>query len=253
MSTMNGTPLPLGVGRLIGDTFKTLGLRLPSFVLLMVIPAAVYVFLFAFFLGAASIADPAIMAAAAGPGALGAIVSVSFMGVVVYFVFSAAMSHLAADLSVGAAQGVSTYIGGAFRNVLPIVILSIVVGILSSIGMSFFLIPGLWIIAVFSMVSVSIVAEGAGFSALGRSIELTRDYRWPIVGGFVVMAIIVGIFSVIAGLVLGFIPVIGPIGAFVVQMAVYGLMPIWFGLVYARLRLIKEGVGGDRLDEGFTS
>lgn len=257
MSTMNGTPLPLGVGDLIGATFKTFSLRVPGFLVLMLLPAVIYALLFVFILGTAIFSAETMVDAspedlATTMGAFGALTVVGLVSVVVYFVFSAAIAHLAADLSVGAAQGISTYLGVAFRNVLPIVILNIVVGVLASIGMSFFLVPGLWILAVFSMVSVSIVAEGVGFSALGRSIELTREYRWPIVGGFVVMAIIVGIVSAIAGLVLSLIPVVGPIAAFPVQMALYGLLPIWFGLVYARLRLIKEGVGIDRVDEVFT-
>lgn len=257
MSTMNGERLPLGVGNLIGQTFKTFSLRIPGFIVLAGVPALVFMLMIFFFLGAASFATDNIDEASTADlatltGGLGAMVVIGLVGLVIYFVFGAAIAHLAADLSVGAAQGLPTYIGLAFRNLLPILILNTLSVTAATIGMIFLVVPGLWIIALFSMVSVSIVAEGAGFSAFRRSIELTRGYRWPIVGGFYVMLVIAGIFSAIAELVFGFIPVVGPLLAFGVQMTIYGLLPIWFGLAYARLRLIKDGAGINRVDEVFA-
>jgi hypothetical protein len=126
-----------------------------------------------------------------------------------------------------------------------------VVGILVGVGFLLLVVPGLWVLAVFSVTPVAVVIERAGFGGLGRSADLTKGYRWPIVGANILIMIIAAAINFIAMFVIGLIIVplggnvtgtlIGVLGLGIITSVANGLAAILISLIYARLREIKEG------------
>jgi hypothetical protein len=106
------------------------------------------------------------------------------------------------------------------------------------------------------MVPVAVI-ERQGFGSLRRSFELTRGFRWPIVGVmilFFIIGIVISLPAVgIAQALLSdeifslFSSSAGRAAITVLELVtngvVYAFGGIATGLVYARLREIKEGVG----------
>ena len=145
-----------------------------------------------------------------------------------------------------------SYISPALAVAVPIAILGLLSGLLMVLGLVALIVPGLWVYAVFSVMPAAVVIERIGFSGLGRSAALTKEYRWPIIGASLLILIMnagVGAIAVFAvGLLAG---VLGSSGVALVILAVtlatlsgigYGLSAISVALIYARLREIKEGV-----------
>lgn len=167
-----------------------------------------------------------------------------------------ALVEVAQDARAGRRRSVADYLRAAPFGIVPIVVLTIVVTIAATIGFALLVLPGLWLYGVFAVFIPAIVIEQAGFRALGRSAELTKGYRWPIVGLFLVILAI----AIVAAIVLGFLLAV-PIGllgaadggpnvvttllaiavdAFVNSLA-YGFAAIVSVLLYDRLRILKEG------------
>lgn len=96
--------------------------------------------------------------------------------------------------------------------------------------------------------------EGRGVGALGRSGELTKEYRWPVVGFVVVTYIIISVITFLFAFVVAWLP-IPAIATAIVLGLVNGvtttLLSIAISVAYARLRDIKEGIGYADLAEVF--
>ena len=120
------------------------------------------------------------------------------------------------------------------------------------LGLVALIVPGLWVYAVFSVMPAAVVIERIGFSGLGRSAALTKEYRWPIIGASLLILIMNAVVGAIAVFKVGLLAgVLGSSGVALVILAVtlatlsgigYGLSAISVALIYARLREIKEGV-----------
>jgi len=111
---------------------------------------------------------------------------------------------------------------------------------------------------IWSMATPVCVVERAGpFRSLGRSRELTKGYRWKILG-LLALVIIPGLVAgVIVGAIAGAVAVLAPAGgaSFAVSQGI-GLIwnALWFGFVavivavaYHDLRVAKEGVDIDQI------
>ncbi|MBU6337985.1 MAG: glycerophosphoryl diester phosphodiesterase membrane domain-containing protein [Acidobacteria bacterium] len=113
-------------------------------------------------------------------------------------------------------------------KLLPLLGLSIVVGILVTIGLIFFIIPGvilalMWLVAV----PVMIIEDKGVFDSMSRSGELTKSNRWRLLG--LIIVIYIGVFVVffIAGLIAAVLPILGVIAVIVLAVIVYP----WLGVV----------------------
>lgn len=166
-------------------------------------------------------------------------------------VTTALMVQMAYDAKLQRPLRLGQYFGPALSAAIPIAILGLAGGILTVIGLAALIIPGLWVYAVFSMMPAAVVIEKVGFGGLSRSANLTKEYRWPIVGAFILLVIIAAVIGFVAmflvgtmlgttgftgiGLVIGILvlSVVSAIGAALGSIAV--------ALIYARLREIKEG------------
>ncbi|TYC53677.1 hypothetical protein FMN50_14625 [Rhodobacterales bacterium] len=145
------------------------------------------------------------------------------------------------------------YVTPVLRGFPQIIILTTLAGVLTSVGAMIFVIPGLWVGAVFSLVVPAIVIEGAGFGALSRSARLTREYRWPIATLVLVIAVLEFGFRLLAAFFHAFFPdgtdweVVSISLAVLIGAGSSAFGSIITSMLYARLREIKEGITVDRI------
>ncbi|WP_208354180.1 hypothetical protein [Pseudaestuariivita rosea] len=152
----------------------------------------------------------------------------------------------------------------ALTFIVPLTVLGIVITIAAGIGLVLLIVPGIWIYAAWCVTTPAVVVERAGFGGLNRSFELTREYRWPIVGLLILLGLILIVISIPFGLVSNMmiglnvfdiesLPSADALSSIDVMLWVlinsaasaisYGLGCVAVALVYIRLRQIKDGVG----------
>ncbi|MEL6689054.1 MAG: hypothetical protein AAFP28_01940 [Pseudomonadota bacterium] len=262
---------PLGVGKIISEAFSILFSNFVKVLILGFLATFLGFIINGLIVGfpaAAGMPDPATLG---DPNTIvvGTVVS-SIINIVIYGFVTAMLIQLAYDAKLGRNGSIGEYISGALPALFPIVVLSIVVSILSGIGALALIIGAFWVYAVFYVFAPAAVIEGTGFGSLGRSAGLTKEYRWPIVGLFLVMLIIVFIIQLVVGGIFGAVLLTGgdPLAAVqngistgsailfglvvsLISGLAYGLSGIAVALVYARLREIKEGVAVDQIASVF--
>lgn len=237
----------LDIGSIIGETFATLRGNIVAVLILCGIPSLVSLLLTWGLFGAAFITGDFTEEPASLPA--GIFVSVALLSVLSMAIYGLALAlcvQLAHDFKFGEPVQVARYFQTALASLVPIVVVTIAVSLLAGIGFVLLIVPGLWIYAVYSVAIPAIVIERAGLGAMGRSIALTKEYRWPIVLLMVICGIITIVFSTIGTLLAEFIPggiVIDLVVSTIVYGIAYGVFGILMFLIYARLREIKEGVG----------
>ncbi|MEM0949394.1 MAG: hypothetical protein AAGK37_18495 [Pseudomonadota bacterium] len=261
----------LGVGSLIGETFSIFFRRIVHFVILGSVILAITTTLSGLLFGfdtvfglSADESDPFANPVVANPGAFLATILIGMLG---FGFMTACFMLMAYDAKLGRPARIGGYVMVAARFVLPIAILTLAVSILIGLGAVLFVIPGLWVMAVFSVVVPCIVIEGAGFGAMGRSSELTKGYRWPIVGLYIVCVLLFIVVAAVVGGVVGAVSFAtipagtvagaGSILTLVIVQSLgnaiaYGFMSVAAAVVYARLREIKDGVAVSSLVEVFS-
>jgi hypothetical protein len=102
-------------------------------------------------------------------------------------------------------------VGELFSHAAPyigtLVLNGILAGIAIFIGLFLLIVPGLFLLTIWAVISPSIVVEDKGvFEAFGRSRELVRGNGWPVFGAIVLaflIVIAVGIVAAIIGISIG--------------------------------------------------
>lgn len=152
------------------------------------------------------------------------------------------ISHGEANLSVAMAAGI--------RHLLPVLLIMLVVSVLGYLGAILLIVPGLYVFAMWWVALPSVVDEQRGFSALGRSFELTREYRWPMIGLLLIYILIylgVSMLAIVPQFVFIALGTAGLALAAILNVVVwsfaYALGFVIAVLAYYRLREIKEGGG----------
>jgi hypothetical protein len=192
--------------------------------------------------------------------------------VILAFLAPVALSVLAAyDAKLGRRFEPRRYVAAGLRSVVPLFLCWLVVMILAGLGWMLFVVPGLWVMSVFAVFAPAIVVERIGLGGLGRSVSLTKGYRWPILGAMIVTmlgAMAVGMVVAIAAALLELMlaPLVSDAGAALGMLAAivavmlqslnltvtYCLPCVGVALIYARLREIKEGTSVEALTEVFA-
>ncbi|MEM9343336.1 MAG: hypothetical protein AAGA87_09835 [Pseudomonadota bacterium] len=263
---------PLGVGNIISESFSIFFKRIVQILIIgfVMMLASQLINLVAF--GPEFMTGMAAEEAITNPGAYWTKTGISsLIGLVFTGIMFGAFTLLAYDAKLGRSARLGAYFSAAIKNLLPIAILTLIVAIIVYLGLALLIVPGLWLMGVFCVIVPAIVVENAGFGALGRSASLTKGYRWPIIGLWLVFIIIALIFFAIIGGIVGVVvfasidaagggvPNIstGALVIFLMLTAVlsglmYGLLSIPAALVYARLREIKEGISVDSMADVFA-
>lgn len=137
----------------------------------------------------------------------------------------------------------------ALRHIVPLFLLSLMLGIAIAIGFALLIIPGviltlMWIVAVPAYISEDIEI----MDAFGRSASLTKGQRLRILGLIVVVAIISIVIQLVFSVFTG--PLTDPFARFTFTGAVFGtalqtisgiLSSIGGAVLYLRLRQLKDG------------
>ena len=164
----------------------------------------------------------------------------------------------------GAPLNIGENLSVILKRSLILILVSVLVYLGMGVGFMLFIIPGLILMAAWSVAIPSILFENRGFDAIGYSFDLTQGYRWPIIGGFLLLGIVLGVVSFIVQFVLGFgIAATDPAAAMLEQpiwlvvlntvfTAVYVvILTLFTVLLYTRLKDIKEG-GSGNVEEVFA-
>ncbi|MEM9710422.1 MAG: hypothetical protein AAF871_16745 [Pseudomonadota bacterium] len=253
--------MPLGVGNIISSAFSILFGNFFSVIILAFVPTLIGLVIQGALIGWSAMmgtGGPEDFASFSGVGyAISQVASLVIYGITV-----ALMVQLAYDAKLGRPTRIGSYISPALRSAVPIAVLAFIMTILMIIGFLLLVIPGLWIYAVFSVMPAAVVIERVGFGGLRRSAQLTKEYRWPIIGAMILAFIFLMVFGVIAVFIAGgLMAVLGSLGSLGIAMTVvvlaaiyaitYGFAGILVALIYARLREIKEGVSVDQIASVF--
>ncbi len=178
------------------------------------------------------------------------------MGFVVFYIETALLVQLAYDAKLKRPMRLGLYFKVLIANLLTVILLGIVVLLLIVPAVLALIIGSWWVQAVFAVVVPAIVIERCGFGALKRSIELTRGFRWPIVGAVLLATIFSNFLDKVANVVSDLAlehgnAILESIVYAAISSIGYALLGILTALIYARLREIKEGVSVDQIAEVF--
>jgi hypothetical protein len=260
--------MPLGIGTILSDTFKyffqkaliAIGFSIifnivAIAIMLAIMGAILGVSFLPVLLGDQAAIDPAMFA---GVGVILAAIGMGVMITVIYAVLNAFMIQLAYDARIGAPVEIGRYLSVAFRNIIPITINIIIVGLVMLVAFipigllglvnvwvtTIVAIPlMLWVFACVSMVIPAVLYDNSGFGAVARSFRLTKDYRWPMIGASILFFIIMFIASIIIAIPAAFLgDIVGGIVQLVLNASFGGLMAFFTAMIYARLKEIKDGV-----------
>lgn len=241
----------LGIGQIIGGTFETLRGNIVAVALLGGIPSLISLLLTWVLFGEGFVTGDF----TEGPTDLpaGIFISVFLLSVLSFAIYGFALAlfvQLARDFKLAQPVQPMRYVEAALASVVHIVVVTFIISLLASIGFALLIVPGLWVYAVYFVAIPAVVIERAGFGALGRSISLTKEYRWPIVLLMIIGGIIAIVISMVGTLLAEFVPggvIVDLIVSTVVYAITYGFFGIMMFLIYARLREIKEEFGEEDL------
>ena len=179
-------------------------------------------------------------------------------------VISGALVFASFEALRGNSPSVGASMSKGFRAAFAVVIVSILVGLLVGVGFLLLVVPGIIAIAVCAVAIPAAVVEKPGLiGALERSKELTKGYRWRILGVFLLYAIIVFVASAVMNLAIGFgVMASGAklsggliLGAATIDWVLSAMMAALnaslAAVMYHDLRVVKDGVGIEELASVF--
>jgi len=182
-------------------------------------------------------------------------------------VFTAFVIHHSTAVIAGHETSVKTALIKAFSAFLPMIIYYIIFYIAMLLGLFLFIIPGVFIALAWSAGPGVIVHEGAGpFTAIRRSMELTKGYRFQLLGFFILIMLISMAISIVfsvaqvaigtpAATLAGEWSVLVLVGVLLLdipsQYITFTLYPLASAVLYMELRRVKENYGGETLAQTF--
>jgi hypothetical protein len=188
-----------------------------------------------------------------------------FLWIVAYVVTAALLQAVlihgaVADLN-GRKASLLDGLSTAMSKALPLIGLSLVVGLLTGLGTLLLIVPGILIALAFCVAVPSLVVERRGvFDAMQRSRDLTRNHRGAIFGLFILYAVATLIIQMMGSAIAG-LAAVGGIKSFlavnslvvtpIVQVLNALLLAAGTASIYYELRFIKEGVGPEALASVF--
>jgi uncharacterized protein UPF0259 len=147
----------------------------------------------------------------------------------------------------------------ALRLVVPILLVSLIVGLVTTLGLLLFVVPGVIAYCAFSVAIPALIEEQRGiFDSLRRSRDLTRGSR----GRIFLLAILFWIFSIILGAVATLVtegsaafsleatlpdPILSGAGAGIAAALSSLIVTVCLAALYVELRAVKEGATSDEL------
>jgi hypothetical protein len=250
---------PLGVGTLLNDTFS-ISLRHLHWFAVLAFGPLVFAGLVAVALGGSMLVAGQFNLDAFDQNepthAWGIAAILIFVYVICAALATAMIASAAYDARLGRSMRIGFYVSLAARRIVPVVLCSMIAIFFVYVGLILVVVPGLWVMAVYFVLIPVIVIEGDGLAALGRSVRLTKGYRWPIVGYFLVLWVCISLINLLTGFItdplfelFGDIP--GTILSTVLTVLTTSFLFVGPAMVYARLIEIKEGEDSKRVEVVF--
>ncbi len=179
--------------------------------------------------------------ASVGAGRVGFLIGLVLYAVVVSPIVSAAITFAIGEIYVGRSTTVGQSLRVGASMLLPIAGTSILVGIAVMIGLVLLVIPGVYLFLCFLLVwQVMVLERRYGFAAMGRSRELMRGSLLRGFGITLAGGIIVSVVGGAIGLVVGHVPLLGPIGEGVARAAGVAYTSAVAVVLYFDVRCRKE-------------
>lgn len=274
----------IGVGRVLGETFRTFFGRFGLFYILGFIPTLIVTAINFLLIGRLALGqgDPtALTQMMETPAGLATFFAATLLLPLAGFAISTALIVRAAyDAKLGRPITVGAYFGAALVKIVPIILVSLVIILLTMLGAGVAIAPGaalaaafgpdiggvlmvvfalgafgvaLYIYAASAAAVPAIIIENLNFGAIGRSWGLTKGQRWSVIGAFVLLVVVAVGINLLASLVLT--PITLQIGQPILAVgvgaliggAVAGFQAVFYAVLYARLREVKEGASVDNL------
>lgn len=135
---------------------------------------------------------------------------------------------------------------------LPVILLSLLMGLLIGFGFLLCLIPGLIALAALQVaLPVCVVERLNPFKSMSRSADLTSGHWWPILGVLAALLVLRGVVTaaIAAALPVGSLPATAAVWVWGVATTSYG--SVFAAILYHDLRAVKEGIGIDQIASVF--
>lgn len=252
-------PAAFRIGRVFGDTFSVLGRNFGLCIGLAAIFSGIPTFLFQLW-------TQSQVAAALAPEAGAAFgwssVASGIGGILVYFVFGALLQAALVRATIedlnGQQPSFTDSLNRAIAVLLPVIGLSLVVGIGIGLASMLLLVPGIILFLRWAVAVPVLVQERLGVNdSLSRSANLTKGNRWALLGFFVILYVALIVLQMVLELAAGVvIPLVGDvIGAALLALASTistMVASIASAVSYVELRYVKEGTDVKELAEIFA-
>jgi hypothetical protein len=171
----------------------------------------------------------------------------SLVFIILNLMGTCAITEIAILGGVGSRVKLSDVFLHAFGNCFPVLIVSLIVGVLTGLLSLLLVIPGImFLLAAYVAIPAYVGQPGIGlWGAVKRSFELTRTHRWGILGLLIVMGIISGIISAALGGVARVTPMADvPLSMSITQGLIGGISTlidqVFVAAIYVSLRKSKD-------------
>ncbi|UTW56322.1 hypothetical protein [Kordiimonas sp. SCSIO 12610] len=250
----NGLLPEFSVGNVISETFDVYLKNLVKFILFGIAAYVPFVAIMSVIFGVGIFtSDPSAINTSAADGVIIATIIVSIASLVIVYIVQGAVIFATVEGSVGRQASLGQMISIGLKYLLPLIGVGIMVSLVAGLGYILLIIPGIIIQLGLSVAVPCMIAEQRGvFDSMSRSFDLTKGYKWQILGVFIIIVILYFIVSFI----LNFVGVMaGSIGAIIVSVITYGVSATFFAVVsaviYTNLRASKEGVDTSEIAKVF--
>ena len=149
----------------------------------------------------------------------------------------------------GRKAGIGDIVGRGFSRIVPVIVIAILFSIAIGVGFSLLIIPGIFLLVAWAAVIPASVVERPGiFGAFSRSWNLTKGYRWKVLGVLLVLLVIWIVISLIVGTVAGIVVFTSGdltllvVANYVASAIAGAVMSVMIAVLYHDLRVAKEGV-----------
>lgn len=177
---------------------------------------------------------------------------------VLWSVYLAATAKAVVDIKSGQPVDVLSALAVGLRNLCPVAVFMVLTGLAAVAWLPFLLVPGLYLVARWFVIVPVVAIDGAGWRALGRTASLTKGYRWPLVGLFLLNLVLILGIGIVTGILEELLKISLPFGgsialavATISAIFTYAFSATITALAFVRLRDIKESGGSSSLEAVF--
>ncbi|HVG93810.1 MAG TPA: hypothetical protein VND21_05150 [Planctomycetota bacterium] len=144
-------------------------------------------------------------------------------------------------------------ISTGFGRLLPVLGVSLLVGVCVGVGLVLLVVPGLILMCMLAVaVPVAVVEKPGVMASLSRSSELTKGFKWTIFFVFLALILLGMLISLVLAIPFAMMGTLGIVIATSLSLVISGALQAALpAVIYQRLRDIKEGASVEDLAKVF--